>query len=264
MIKRIIYTILLVVISYNVYAQKSGKIIVIMKSGTIIEGESVLLNGNDFLTIKSKGIVDPIVINTKEILGTFVGKQIDKYWLNQESKGLKFLSQSVKNNFKEIGLYITVKGQLIAANDGERANGVNGYGVSISAGHRFSRLLAVGGGIGYDQFIWDSGEEMIPLFAEVSGFFNNTPTSVFYNLQTGYSVALSDDDFFIANASGGLSIYPSIGIRLGRSETKMTLDIGYKIQNATYSYTDLWINNTIREQELTYKRLALRLGVLLQ
>lgn len=264
MTNKIIFIILLVGFGFNLNAQSNGKIIVIMKSGSIIKGESVLLNDEDFLAIKSKGIVDPIVIDTKKILRTLIGKQIDEYWLNEGSKGLKFLAQSLKNNFKESGLYLTIKGQLITANDGERANGVNGYGVSISAGHRFNRMIAVGGGMGYDQFIWNSGEEMIPLFAEVSGFFNNAPTSVFYNIQTGYSIALSDDDFLIDDAKGGLSIYPSLGLRLGRGETKMTLDVGYKFQNATYSYTDPWRFATIREQNLTYKRLAFRLGVLLQ
>ncbi|MDA8693360.1 hypothetical protein N9L92_04795 [Saprospiraceae bacterium] len=262
--RELIYTVLFISLAIGLDAQKNDKTIIVMKSGSIIEGEIINWEDKDHLILKCKGIVDPIVIEQKKIKNIFTQDNMDKNLLRNKSKGLRTFSRSIKNNFKERGLYTTLKGQFITANDGDRANGVNGYGVSVSAGHRFCRLLAVGGGLGYDQFIWDSGEEMIPIFAEVSGFFNNSPTSVFYNLQTGYSFALSDEEFFIESTKGGFSIYPSIGLRFGQGETKMTLDFGYKIQNATYTYSDIWTNTTTREQNLTYKRMTLRLGVLLQ
>ena len=262
--RRIIFTVLILFVTVGLGAQKNEKTTIVLRSESIIKGELIDWQQDDYVIIKVKGIADPLVIKQENIKRNITVDQNYNVQLREEIKGLRSLSKSSKNNFKNEGLYSTLKGHFITANEGDRARGTNGFGISISAGHRFCRLLAVGGGFGYDQFIWDSGEEMIPLFAEVSGFINDAPTSLFYNLQAGYSIALFDDDFLIDNARGGIMIYPSIGLRFGQGDTKMTLDFGYKIQNATYTYADIWDSTTTREQKLTYKRMTLRIGVLLQ
>ena len=171
--------------------------------------------------------------------------------------------QSVVYNFKEKGFYSAIKGQLILGNDGPRAKGAEGIGFSASVGHKFNRFLAIGGGIGYDQYILNSGEDMIPLFTEFSGFFQAKNTSLFYNLQTGYSFASTDDVYLLSEAKGGLMVYPSIGIRFGGRDIKYTFDIGYKFQDAEFTYDDQWDIDRKRVQDVKFKRLTLRFGILL-
>jgi len=166
-------------------------------------------------------------------------------------------------NFKEEGLYFTAKAQVMAGNEGPRAKGIYGAGFSASAGHRFNRLLGVGLGVGYDKFIWDSGESLIPVFAEVNGFLSPTNSSIFYNLQLGYSFAQANEAYLLTEAKGGILVYPAIGVRFGKENTKMTFDVGYKFQAATFTYSEIWNNTTTFEQEVLFKRLSLRFGIYL-
>jgi len=164
--------------------------------------------------------------------------------------------------FRETGVYYSGKLQLIAGNEGQRAKAVNGLGFSISAGYRFNRWASVGLGSGYDRFIWNSGENFIPVFAEYTCFFNPKNTSLFTSIQAGYSFAYKDNDFLLIEAKGGAMVYPAIGLRFGRYDTKYTIDFGYKFQKAELTYTDQW-QPARSEQRLTYRRLTLRFGILL-
>ncbi len=260
--KTIIHIIILLTICQSLVAQKKDPAIIVMKSGSIIEGKIVEWNDNEKITIISPGIRDSIVINQDEIQKIFPSGGIEEDMISAKAQTFNLLAGRAAYDFKHTGFYATAKAQFISGNDGERANGVNGFGISISAGHRFSRLFAVGGGVGYDQFIWNSGEEMIPVFAEVSGYFTPTQTSLFYNIQGGYSYALSDDRYLILDADGGFMFYPSIGIRFGTAKNKLLLDVGYKFQNATYTYRNQWNSTITSEQDLTFKRMSIRLGVI--
>ncbi|NNE26579.1 MAG: hypothetical protein HKN09_07030 [Saprospiraceae bacterium] len=167
-------------------------------------------------------------------------------------------------NFKETGLYISPSAALITGNDGNRAKGQNGISVSVSAGHRFNKYLAIGGGLGWDQYIWNSGEELIPFFGEISGYTSERNTSFRYALQAGYSLALSDEDYLISNSKGGWMLYPAVGVRFGNNpNNKYFFDIGYKFQKAEFTYDDAWDIGRRSQQRLLYKRLTIRFGLLL-
>jgi len=165
-------------------------------------------------------------------------------------------------NFAETGYYASGKVQYITGNNGERANGKGGYGVSLSVGKRYSRWVAIGLGIGFDKFIHNSGDNLIPLFVEYTSYLQAKNNTLFFNCQTGYSFGFKADTFGVIDAKGGLMIYPSLGVRLGSLETKYTIDFGYRFQKAKFTYEDLWGGGT-SEQRLTYKRLALRFGILI-
>ncbi len=164
--------------------------------------------------------------------------------------------------FEEEGMYYTFKTQLITANNGDRANGVYGFGISVSGGKKFNRHLSLGGGVGHDVMIWNTGEKFIPLFGEVTGYLSPKNASLFYNVAAGYSFALKDEDYGITAASGGLMVYPSFGLRFGRKAEKLMLDVGYKFQKAEFTYASQWDARNTGEQRLLYKRLVLRFGVL--
>lgn len=184
-----------------------------------------------------------------------IDKVVQKSLINIES------GQSY--TFNETGLYYAWRAQGLIGNSGERYNETPGYGFSFLAGYRYNRFLGLGIGVGYDKLVDDSGEEVIPVFAELSGYIQPVNTSVSYSLGLGYSFAQNNRDFSITNASGGLLIYPAIGLRFGGGKVKYTMDIGYKFQKATFTYLDLWDGQTTHEQRLTYKRLTLRFGILI-
>jgi hypothetical protein len=163
--------------------------------------------------------------------------------------------------FNEKGFYCSLQLNFINGNEGNRAQGSMGLGGNISAGHRFNRYFAVGGGIGYDRFIWDSGENLVPLFTEFTGFLNESNTSLFYNFKIGYALASKNDVFGITEARGGFMLNPNLGIRWDTGTVKYLLGIGYKFQDAQFTYASPWQANDISIQDLYYQRLTLSLGL---
>lgn len=226
-------------------------VILKLKDGSQLEGEIIEWKEAEYIIIKT--IWSPAM----KFEMANVENVVQKSTLNYRSNKIK------PYNFIEKGIYFSARAQLITGNDGSRAYHRNGYGLSISGGYRFHRLFGVGVGTGFDQFIWDSGEEMIPIFAEVNGFLTSKLTTPFYNIQAGYSLALEDERYLQVDSEGGWMLYPSIGIRFGQHNVKYTIDMGYKFQKAKYSYQDPWTVTTISDQTLTYKRLCLRFGILL-
>ncbi|MBT8191404.1 MAG: hypothetical protein KJO29_13315 [Bacteroidia bacterium] len=247
---------LCVLCSVQIQAQEkdtdlSKHVIVYLNDGSQVEGDIINWMPGYIIEIKTAWS-DNVTFRQEDIK-----KVIQKSTLKQK--------HIVPYNFKEKGLNYSLKWQMITGNAGSRANSVNGIGFSVSAGHRFNRFISLGGGMGWDQYVWNSGEKLIPFFAEFSGFAHQSQTSLMYNLQLGYSLALKDEDYLISHARGGIMVYPSIGLRFGRNENiKYTFDIGYKFQKAEFHYDDVWEWGRRSEQNLLYKRLTLRFGLLLQ
>ena len=254
--KKIIITvcasIALMFFSSSLLSQKETAVsktaVVKLKSGTKVEGEIVEWKFDEYITLSF-----PWGDTT-----TFFQSYIHK--ITQES--IKSHSKAPLL-IKDKGVYYNTRFHLISGNDGPRARGVFGVGVSFSAGHRFNRWLSVGGGIGYDRYIWDSGENLIPIFAEVNGFLNKTNTSMFYNLQAGYSLAMTDEQYLLSDAKGGLMIFPSIGISWGVNAYKYSLTAGYKFQHAEFTYDSPWSFGEYSEQDVLFKRLSISFGVIL-
>ncbi len=235
----------------DIQVPKKNEVIIEFRNGDIIEGEVINWVPESHIIIKTAWDTSDRYELSK------VRKVVQKSALSQIGQSLK------PYNFKEKGIYYAVRANFIAANQGNRASSQNGFGMSVSAGYRFNRLLGLGLGTGYDQYIWNSGEELIPIFVELNGFLKAETTTPFYNIQTGYSIALQDEGYLITDSKGGWMLYPAIGIRFGHEKTKFTLDVGYKFQNAQFTYQDVWTSTSFREQTLTYKRLSLRFGILL-
>ncbi len=186
----------------------------------------------------------------------------DKYQKVEQKNSIGVYDKHRPYNFRDKGIYYSFRMSSITGNNGNRATEVNGFGLNASAGLRFHRLLAVGAGVGYDKFIWQSGEEFIPVFAEVSGYLHPKLTSLFYNVQAGYSFAQGTEErYLLTSAEGGFMVHPSVGIRFGGDILKFTFDVGYKFQNANLIYAEPWTNGNFQAQRLRYQRLVLRLGV---
>ena len=239
-------------LSFSLLAQNEipdNKIAIVkLKSGSKVEGEILEWVFDEYITLRFPWG------DTSTFFQEYIRKIVQKSTLN---------APRVTVALKDTGVYYNTRLHIISGNDGARANGVFGIGASFSAGHRFNRKLAVGGGIGYDRYIWDSGENLIPIFAEISGFLNPTNTSVFYNLQVGYSFAMTDEQHLLSEAEGGLMVFPSIGVSWGVNAYKYSLTAGYKFQNAKFRYDSPWTFGEYSEQDVLFKRLSLSFGVLL-
>jgi len=169
--------------------------------------------------------------------------------------------QPVPTEFQGGGLYYKANLQFITGNDGNRAHHRVGYGITASAGYQFSQYIGVGLGAGYREMIWDSGEVMVPVYAELHGYIVNKRIRPYYNVQAGYAFTWTSDNFNIIDAQGGVSLYPSLGLEFGQSDMKYTLDLGYLFQNAEYTYGSPFGDGSTRAQSLRYQRLSVRLGV---
>lgn len=220
--------------------------IVELKSGTKVEGEIVDWQMNEYITLKFFWGAEH----------TFKQSEIRR--VIQKSA----LNTRIKNEyvFKDKGLYIAPSLYAISGNNGNRAESVWGLGGSVSAGHRFNRWISVGAGIGYDRYIWRSGEDFMPFFAELSGFLNESNRSLFYNLKLGYSIAFENEQYLLTEARGGIMVHPNIGYSWGADQHKMGISIGYKFQDARLVYQNAWDFGRRSEQDILYKRLTFALS----
>ncbi len=255
MSRNILLVIALLLFAYKSNAQEKSDdqinpraAIVHLKTGSSIEGEINEWIIGEYIDIKTawrESIVLP-----DDIIAKVIQKSTLEVRANHAYR------------FKEEGLYYSFRAQLIKGNAGGRARNVYGIGSSASVGKRYSRWFSLGAGIGFDHYIWNSGENLIPLFLETSSFYGSKNTSLFTNVQAGYSLAFADETYQLIDAKGGLMLYPAVGVRFGRYDTKYTIDLGYKFQKAQFTYRNAWSTDR-HEQRLLYKRLTLRFGILL-
>ena len=224
------------------------KAIVVLKSGSKVEGEIVEWIFDESITLRFAWG------------GT---TRFDQHRIKKIIQKSASVKTSSPYNFKETGLYYSARLNVITGNAGRRANGSYGMGASFSSGWRFNRFLSLGGGVAYDKYIFDTAENLMPVFAEVTGFLNASNISMFYNIQSGYAFAFTDEDYLLIDAKGGLMVYPSFGLRWGNDENlKYTLSVGYKFQNAEFTYADPWNALDRREQDLQFKRFTVGFGIL--
>ena len=247
--KLLIFTSLCLFSLQSIYSQKvkniGTEVIVYLKDGSAISGKQQSWDYGKSIQIVSKGM---------EL--TFPASDIQR--VVEQSKQVKNRTPIVHVNE---GFYYTAKAQFMAGNEGNRAHHRVGWGGTASAGYQWNQYIMTGIGTGYREFIWDTSEEMIPVFMEVGGFFANTNVRPFYNLQLGYSFALKNEELGLTNATGGLLVYPAIGISMGRNRLKTTVDLGYNFQKAEFTYGNNFDDRIRSEQQITFRRLSLRVGV---
>jgi len=181
-------------------------------------------------------------------------------------KKVKSFSNEIKKTpyiFREKGIYYAISAGLITGNPGRRQHEKNGYTLSVSSGYRLNRLLSVGIGTGFDQYYHGSGERTHPIFLDFRSFLFPNNTTLMINVQTGYSLAFGNENKGLLDAKGGFMFYPNIGLSFGGTETKYSIDIGYKFQKATWTYASSWDIRNQTELRMGYRRFVLRFGIVL-
>jgi len=252
-----ILMLLALLIGFTSNAQQRKKavdvVVVVLKDGTTFSGEVKNWKVGKEITIISQAGNEY----------SFDGEDIEK--IMEQKYYEKNLNLQFKEpyNFKEEGIYYALRGHFIKGNFGDRQNESHGAGISGLIGKRFNRFVGIGVGAGYDSYIVDSGESVLPIFAELTGYFTPTNNSLSYGLAAGYGLAFANQDKNIIDAKGGLMVHPNIGLRFGTKSLKYTLDLGYKFQKAQFTFRNIWDGRSRFEQRLLYKRVTLRFGVLI-
>ncbi len=157
--------------------------------------------------------------------------------------------------FKETGLYNTFSGFL-------NFSGSGGAGVHYSIGHKFSRMLGVGIGTGFETNDFNYTRNIIPVYAEARGYFLPKKITPYYAAKIGYGFALKNEVNGTIDAKGGFYFSPEIGVRFGGKSVNYYLGIEYKIQNATFTNSFWpWEGQGIFTDKLSYRRFELRTGI---
>ncbi len=157
-------------------------------------------------------------------------------------------------SFREEGIYQTFSGFLNFSTNG-------GAGVHYSIGHRFSRMLGVGIGSGFESNDFFYTRNIVPLYAEARGFFLPQRITPYYALKIGYGFALTDPLNGTIDAKGGIHFCPELGVRFGGRSVSYYMGLEYKIQNATFTNTDWWGSQGEFTDVISYRRTELRLGL---
>jgi len=245
-----------------------------LKDGTVyqgiiqqyVEGEKLILQlgPNIVKTIKDKDI--------KKVIQNGAEASANAQVADAENKARKTYQ------FNESGFYFESNAQLMLGNsaffntpeNGKKINKVDpGIGAQLIGGYQINRFIGIGAGIGLDYYYLNSGETLMPVFADVRGYLLKSNVSPMYKLQAGYGIAFLDEDRGMESAEGGWMWYPALGVRLGGAETaNFTLDFGVKIQKANYIFNatnvNQWwnIRNVRIENDMVYRRFVVRTAIL--
>ena len=228
--------------------EKRDIVTVYLKKGMIIHGKIIKVSPGESITIQNNH-GDTVFIRDS---------QIKKYQVADPT----VVAIDIKStyDFRETGFYQASTFGVILNTVSVKDGGLVGFEMTAAAGYLTSRLFGLGAGIGADFYHRGAGEMIFPLFLEMRGYLMQQPSSPYYVVRTGYGFAFKNEDLGISAANGGWMLNPAIGWRMGDGRgLKMTMDLGFKFQKATFDYRSGGERSTA---ELLYKRLNLRLGFL--
>ncbi len=225
-----------------------------LRKGVILKGKLIGLEvGQSYRIVAEFG--DTITIPLKEIKSVSYPDRV--------SGGMAALPKVKAPKpymFREQGYYHAATAGIVFATVSE--DGSNGVGSELTAvfGYQKSRMLGFGLGSGVDFYQPGTNEVIMPIFAEVRGYFLPQKVTPYYTVRGGYGIAFKNRDVGIWNAQGGWMFNPAVGYRLGGSKgMNMTLDLGLKFQKAFFERRE---GSTTSDIELIYRRMNVRIGFL--
>jgi len=137
------------------------------------------------------------------------------------------------------------------------ANG-NGISLNYSALYQHSRWIGIGLGTGIDNYYFQPGRNVYPIFTEIKSFLVDGNSSPYVSLKSGYGFINTNSDENQINTKGGMFINPNFGYRIGSSGVFMDIYIGLRFQNATYDINDGW---SVRHQDIRWNRVETGIGI---
>jgi hypothetical protein len=222
------------------------KDIVYLKDGSTLRGTITEQVANQYIKIGIAG-------------GTVVEINMNEVKRIKADKG-NYVFNADGSSSKEKGFYCgyNVQTMLGQAGEGEfEQRLIFGAGIQYSLGHQINKYAAIGGGVGLQLYDKVFGEA----FIQARGFFplgKFTPTLA---IDAGYGVplVLSGINNIATQQKGGLSMRPSIGMRIAtRNRADILLDAGYQFQH--FSSKSNWGWGSTDEFDVWYKRMSFRIG----
>lgn len=228
------------------FSKKNVPFTVYMKDGSIFSGQLIKYELNKSLELKV----------SSDVILRIPSEQIEK--IIQE-KPIINLRPAFKSDFK--GFYNATNFYLL---EGFLAgNRSSGLGILNTFGYQWKYWLGTGLGVAYDNYDLNNRLASMPIFVDIRGQFTRDQVAPFYNLQTGYSIGIKDEDENITQSEGGFFIHPALGVIFNSRNAKnaYTLDIGYRFQQYSYRQMSPW-NRDFDDFRITYKRFSFRVGIL--
>ena len=118
--------------------------------------------------------------------------------------------------------------------------------------------LAVGAGVGIDNYRLEQGNNLMPVFLELRTFLLRQNLSPYFSLRVGHSFAFEDKSIGQTEAKGDYFINPAIGYRLGTGFPYIDIFCGVKFQKTQYETFDSWSKSHF---DITYRRYDIGLAM---
>lgn len=237
-------------LAFPVFAQKSKKDVVYLKSGGIIRGQIVTHD------------MDQVKINSAGNQWVFKAADVDS------------VSRYIKNQPEadvSLRYFFDATGGVLVGNSGNSQKAPFSY--SNSFNYRLMDKLYAGVGLGVDFL----DETYMPAFAQIQYKFRNTKFTPFVNLQAGYEIPLekksrknfnnyyATSDYYYYSPGyqynekldneGGFVINPSLGfMRMTSDNFGWFFTFGYRYHKLNYSGKNEY------KLETNYSRLSLKIG----
>lgn len=229
-----LFTGILFLIPLSASAQDKVEDVVYLKNGSIIRGEIIERNENDYLKIETVGR-NLLVISMDEVEDIRLELVPDQFY------------------FKQSGYMNRTGFEVLRANNGASARFymINGY--------QFTPRFGAGFGIGVTTY--NDPLTLIPFFVDMNIRFVEANSSPYLFLKTGYNFSLhQDEDVEIDNHKGGLLFNPGLGLQFNLSSgLGWYINVGYNIDNSSYEF-DTWGGQTV-ENDLSFRRVNFGLGL---
>ncbi len=201
-----------------------------LKNGSILQGKLLAYSVKDSVTFTLNGS-QPI---------TFPVSLIKKIKMGDGNKNTVATYQ-----FRENACYARTQISSLYRKDN------SGLSVSQAFGYQYRSWLAIGAGIGIDNYYKEEGNDLMPVFIEMRSYLLKQNASPYVALRYGYSFAFADEEIGQVEAKGDYFWNPVIGYRLGSGRPYFDIFCGAKFQHASYKSRDGWSEFTY---ELNYRR----------
>lgn len=245
--------------------QKSDRIedVLYLKNGSVLRGKIVESSNDSIIRIETVG---------RNIFAHRLD-EIERVEREERSKAQEYYQYNISPRTPRERLDMNlVKGKFYHHTTIKLSAGFNTsmpvgvIGISHNSGYYLKSWLGLGAGLGIER---NGQYTIMPTYANIRGFINNTPNTLYYTFDVGYNVPFIKQEVTnnwswrtMTKAQGGIYAYPAIGFRFAStSRARFTLDFGYIFQQVSYTYRDNWEGSTEYTEKNTWLRPALRFGM---
>ncbi|MEL6140124.1 MAG: hypothetical protein AAFU67_00730 [Bacteroidota bacterium] len=141
---------------------------------------------------------------------------------------------------------------------GNRNDVTAGYAVQYHLGYKISDRLTTGIGAGYTVYHQDRGERTLDATALGRVDLLKSKLVPFLQMEGGYALPIGSRDMPLIEREGGLLIYPSLGLKLGRrpGQNQFSFDLGYRFLKTQISVAN---PQGFEQRRTNYRRFSLRM-----